>query len=37
MIEGKNATGQVDDNTTSCILHHNYFNKYYGIIVIDLS
>ena len=29
--------GQGDDYTTSCLLDHNYFNKYYKMIAIDLS
>ena len=33
----KIATGQGDDYTTICLLDYNYFNKYYKIIVIDLS
>ena len=32
----KLATGQGDDYTTSFLLDHNYFNKYYKIIAIDL-
>ena len=33
----KIATGQRDDYTNSCLLDYNYFNKYYKLIVIDLS
>ena len=33
----KIVTGQKDDYTTSCLLDYSYFNKYYKIIVIDLS
>ena len=33
----KIATGQKDDYTNSCLLDYNYFNKYYKLIVIDLS
>ena len=33
----KIATGQGDDYTTGCLLDHNYFNKYYKMIAIDLS
>ena len=28
---------QGDDYTTGCLLDYNYFNKYYKMIVIDLS
>ena len=31
------ASGQGDDYTTSWLLDHNVFNKYYTMIVIDLS
>ena len=31
------ATGQGDDYRTSCLLDHNYFNKYYDMIAIDLN
>ena len=30
-------TGQGTDCPTDCLLDQNYFNKYYGIKVIDLS
>ena len=30
-------TGQGDGYMTSCLLDSNYFNKYYKMIVIDLS
>ena len=33
----KLVTGQGTDCTTDCLLDQNYFNKYYGIKVIDLS
>ena len=33
----KIATGQGDDYSTGCLLDYNYFNKYYEMIVIDLS
>ena len=33
----KIAFGQGDDYTTSCRLDYNYFNKYYKLIVIDLT
>ena len=33
----KIAIGQRDDYATSCLLHYNHFNKYYKLIVIDLS
>ena len=33
----KIETGQGDDYTTNSLLDYNYFNKYYKIIVIDLS
>ena len=33
----KNAIGQGDDYTTSCLLDYTYFKKYYKIIAIDLS
>ena len=31
------ATGQGDDDTTSCLLDYNYFKKYYKMIAINLS
>ena len=31
------ATSQGDDYTTGCLLHCDYFSKYYKMIVIDLS
>ena len=34
---GKIAAGHGDDCTTSCLLHYYYFDKYYRMIVIDLS
>ena len=41
MIDGQNirriATGQGDDCTTSCLLDYDYLNKYYKMIVIELS
>ena len=33
----KIAIGQGDDYTTGCLLYYTYFNKYYKMIVIDLS
>ena len=33
----KIAIGQGDDYTTGCLLHYNYFNKYYKMIATDLS
>ena len=33
----KIAAGQGDDYTTGCLLDYNCFNKYYEMIVIDLS
>ena len=33
----KITAGQGDDYTTGCLLDYNYFNRYYKIIVIDLS
>ena len=33
----KIAIGQGDDYTTGCLLHYNYFNKYYKLISIDSS
>ena len=33
----KITAGQGDDYTTGCLLDFNYFNRYYKIIVIDLS
>ena len=31
------ATGQGDDQTTSCLLDYSYFRNYYKMIAIDLS
>ena len=31
------ATGQWDDNTTSCLLDYPYFRHHYKMILIDLS
>ena len=31
------ATGQGDDQTTSCLLDYGYFKNYYKMIAIDLS
>ena len=33
----KIPTDQGDDCTTGCLLHYNYFKKYYKMIAIDLS
>ena len=33
----KIATCQRDDYTTNCLLHYNRLNKFYKLIVIDLS
>ena len=33
----KIATDPGGDQTTGCLLHYNYFNKYYKMIAIDLS
>ena len=33
----KVTTGQGDDYTTGCLLHHIYFKNHYKMIVIDLS
>ena len=33
----KTTTFQGDDYTSSCLINHNYFEKHYTIIVIDLS
>ena len=33
----KIATNQGDDHMTGCLLHYNYFKKYYKMIAIDLS
>ena len=33
----KIATDPGSDQTTGCLLHYNYFNKYYKMIAIDLS
>ena len=33
----KIATGQGNDYTTVCLLGYTYFNKYYKMIVVDLS
>ena len=33
----KISTDQGDDYTTGCLLDYDYFNKYYKMIVIELS
>ena len=33
----KISNGEGNDCTTGCLLHFNYFNKYYKMITIDLS
>ena len=33
----KISTDQSDDYTTGCLLDYDYFNKYYKMIVIELS
>ena len=34
---GKIAIGQGDDNTAGCVLDYPYFEKYYELMLIDLS
>ena len=33
----KNAIGQGDDYTTSCLLDYNYFKYYYKMIAVDFN
>ena len=33
----KNGTGQENDYPAGCLINYFYFNKFYKIIVIDLS
>ena len=33
----KIVTGQGDDYTTGCPLHHNYFNNYHKVIAIAIN